>query len=156
MNSSFTPFFLIGSNFVQANLNQPLRFGNVSDSIAQAVEKTLKEPVTALHNSSVQDVLDEYDLLDYFSGFQPEERVEYAPGYLTNSNTGANQYLFFLTGHHDPQIIPFAESTKQPVTPGEILTLGSGPPMNAFQGPVLVLTGCEYLIRYYVDKDMSN
>ena len=104
----------------------------------------LEQPSAMLENASIQSVLNEYDLVDLVPGLSPQKRVEYAPGYLTDSNTGANQYLFFLTDHYDPQIVSFAERTKQPITPGELLTLGSAPPINAFQGPVLVLTGCEY------------
>ena len=95
-------------------------------------------------NTSIQSVLSEYDLIDLVSGLAPQKRVEYAPRYFTDSNTGANQCLFFLTGHYDPQIVSFAERNKQPITPGELLTLGSAPTINAFQGPVLVLTGCEH------------
>ena len=142
LNSSFTPVFIVGSNLVQAYLNQPFRFGNVSESVAQAITAVLAD-IPSPHDRA--DKEDNYDLVDYFAGrFEPEKRIVYAPGYLTNSNAGANQYVFFLTGHHDPQIVTFAEKNKQPMTAGELLSLGSASPTNMFEGPVLVLTGCQY------------
>ena len=143
LNSSFGAFFIVGNNFVQANLNQPFRFGNVSDSKIEAISAKLQEPVAALDNARLEEILAEYDLVDYVAGLQPKQRVEYSDGYITNSNTGANQFLFFLPGRYDPQIVTFAEETKHPVTPGELLTQGSAPPFNAFEGPVLVFTGCK-------------
>ncbi|MCJ1385851.1 hypothetical protein MMC17_008975 [Xylographa soralifera] len=125
MNSSFTGFFVAGSNFMQANSNQPLRFGNISGAV-------------------IETVLDMVSLTDLTAGFDfgsivPGQNLP--NGYLVSSNEGANQYLFLLPGFFDPNILTVAELTKQPVTTGELLTLGSASPMNNFAGPVLVLTG---------------
>ena len=70
--------------------------------------------------------------------------MEYADGYLANSNVNSNQYLFFLPGFFDPQLGFAAEATKQPVSVGELLTLGSVPMVNKFKGSVLVITGCKF------------
>ena len=51
LNSSFTLTFEVGSNFVQAYLNQPYRFGNISDATAQAI--------AALQDASVEEVLNQ-------------------------------------------------------------------------------------------------
>ena len=142
LSSAFQTSFLVGSNLVQANLNQPFRFGNLSDCAAEAVAKQLKQPLTALENASVQAVLDDYDLIDFVSGLEPQQRYEYGSGYLTNSNADANQYAFFAGGY-DPRIVDFAEGNKQPIAPGGLLT-GGGASLNAFAGPVLVITGCKY------------
>lgn len=80
----------------------------------------------------MQEVLTEYDLIDYVSGLESKQRVEYAPGYLTNSNQGANQHVFFSPENYDPQIVPFVKETKHPISVGELLTLGSVLPVNAF------------------------
>ena len=144
VNSTFMPLFVNGANLVQAYLNQPFRFGNIPGSVARAVAHQLQQPVAALENKSVQEVLDEYDLVGYVSGLLPKQRVQYAPGYLTNSNADGNQYDFFLPGHYDPQIIPFAEETKQPIAPGELLGLGGSGSINKFEAPVLVITGCKF------------
>ena len=124
MNASFVGFFGAGSNFEQAYLNQPFRFGNVSSSV-------------------VESVLNMYSLTDYVAGLSPSPSLDYPAGYLTNANIGANQYLFFLPGFFDPGILLVGENTKQPVTVGELLTLTSAPPVNAYAGPVLVITGCK-------------
>ena len=65
----------------------------------------------------------------------------YVDGYLISSDIEANQYLFFYPGYFDQGILELAEMTKQPVTTGELFTLGGGPMANPFTGPVLVITG---------------
>lgn len=144
LNSSFIPLFIAGSDLVQANLNQPFRFGNITDPQIQAISAKLNEPINAINDRSLQAFLAEYDLVDYIAGLDPRQQVEYVPGYLTNSNANANQYDFFLPGYYDPEILTFAEENKQPVTPGELLTQGSAPRSSNFTGPVLVITGCKY------------
>ena len=109
---------------MQANLNQPFRFGNAS---ALAVET----------------VLNMYSLTNLVAGVAPSPGLNYPNGYLTNTDANSNQYLFLLPGHFDPMLLLYTEDTKQPVTPGELLTIGSLPPANAFAGPVLVIAGCE-------------
>ena len=142
LNSSFVDIFQVGADYVQAYLNQPFRFGNLSDATVKAVSAKLQEPLSLLENTSVQQVLEQYDLIDYLSGLKPKERVQYAPGYLTESNAGATQYQFFLPGFYDPEIVPYAEENKQPIAAGELLTSGSALSLNAFRGPVMVITGC--------------
>lgn len=129
MNSSFPPYFLAGGNFVLASKNQPIRFGSYNGTQIQELLQMYAEP-----------------LLDYITPLG-EDLASAAPpqdlpnGYLINSDAEANKYLFFKPGYYDPAILTLAENTKQPVTLGEILTLGSLPMMNAFTGPVLVITG---------------
>ena len=84
-----------------------------------------------------------YGLTDPIAGLSQTPSLGYPPGYLTNANIGANQYLFFLPGFFDPGALLVAENTKQPVTVGELLTLGSAPMLNAYAGPVLSITGCK-------------
>jgi pimeloyl-ACP methyl ester carboxylesterase len=62
-------------------------------------------------------------------------------GYVISGTPGANAYQFSLVSHVDPGLLDYAEKTKQPATVGELLTAGSLPFVNAFTGPVLVLTG---------------
>ena len=123
-NGSFLGFFAAGADFVQANKNQPFRLGSVSATAAE-------------------QVLNMYGLTDYVAGLSVPIGLNYSNGYLINSNINANQYLFFLPGYFDPGALLAGENTKQPVTPGELLTLGSIPMTSAFAGPVLVITGCK-------------
>ena len=126
MNGSFVGFFGAGGDFVQANLNQPFRFGSGSTGLA------------------IESVLNMYSLTDLTQGLTAMGGLDYPNGYLTNTNINANQYLFFLPGYFDPGALLAGEETKQPVTVGELLTLGSAPAMNSYAGPVLVVTGCKY------------
>jgi len=125
LNGSFVGLFGAGGDFVQANLNQPFRFGNVSTTLA------------------VESVLNMYGLADLTAGISPPQGLNYPNGYLTNTNVNANQYLFFLPGYFDQGALIAGELTKQPVTVGELLTLGSVPKVNAYAGPVLIVTGCQ-------------
>jgi len=124
MNASFVGYFAAGADFVQANLNQPFRFGNIS-------------------SSAVSSVLSLYGLADFTAGLNATQGLGYPNGYLTNSNINSQQFLFFLPKHFDTGILELGEATKQPVTVGEILTLGSVPMMNEYAGPVLIITGCK-------------
>ena len=87
-------------------------------------------------------------------------------GYLTWANATSNEETFLDPGFFDPAILQFSESTKQPFTTGEVLTLGGSPPtVPHFKGPVQVLVGgeswtkiCVSLLtlptnRLYTDQD---
>ena len=145
MNASFAGYFGAGANFEQAYLNQPFRFGNLSST---AVEAILSMYFGNSSSAMIESVLNMYSLTDYVAGLSPSPspRVEYVPGYLTNANIGANQYLFALPGFFDPGLLLAGENTKQPVTVGELLTLTSAPMKNAYAGPVLVITGCKFYL----------
>ncbi|KAJ5604998.1 hypothetical protein N7510_010152 [Penicillium lagena] len=66
---------------------------------------------------------------------------QYSPGYLTIADKGNNEYIFFSPPYFDPEILVFGEMIKQPVTVGELLTLGSLPKMSSFTGSVLIVCG---------------
>lgn len=127
MNSSFVPFFAAGANFVQANENQPLRFGSVNGTVVQNYLATYAGPLF--------DYLAPVDLTTLAA---PQNLSN---GYLVSSDAEANKYLFLKPHYFSPGILTLAEKTKQPVTPGELLTLGSLTMANNFAGPVLVITG---------------
>ena len=84
-----------------------------------------------------------YSLTNLGTGVALSPGLDYPGGYLTNTDASSNQYLFLLPGYFDPMLLAYAEETKQPVTTGELLTQGSLPLVNAFAGPVLVITGCK-------------
>jgi pimeloyl-ACP methyl ester carboxylesterase len=66
----------------------------------------------------------------------------YPTGYLAPKSTVGVQIDFFAPGQFDPKVLDASFSTGQPVTPGELLTLGgAGAQINSFKGPVLVITG---------------
>ncbi|KAK4507732.1 hypothetical protein PRZ48_001467 [Zasmidium cellare] len=72
----------------------------------------------------------------------------YVDGYLAPADASAVQTNFFAPGDFDPNILQFATQTGQPVTIGELLTIGgSTGSMNPFKGPVLIVTG-EYDVPY--------
>ena len=124
-NSSFAGFFLAGGNFVQASQNQPLRFGNIGGTQVQSL----------LAGTPIAEYLAGIDLATIPKG------QDLPNGYVITSNIEANKLLFLTPGAFDPMLLTFAENTKQPVTLGELLTLGSVPMVNNFAGPVIVVTG---------------
>lgn len=133
MNSSFVGFFAAGGNFQQAYLNQPLRFSNFTGMQAETLLNIYAEPLS--------DYLAPLDLSTL-----PMPQT-YVPGYLTSSDAEANKYLFLKPHYYDPAILQLAEKTKQPVTEGELLTLGSLVMMSNYAGPVMVIDGGMYLSR---------
>ena len=95
-----------------------------------------------------------YGLTNLVAGVALSPGLDYPGGYLTNTDASSNQYLFLLPGYFDPMLLAYAEETKQPVTTGELLTLGSIPPVNAFAGPVLVIAGCESDLNAIVETSI--
>ena len=68
---------------------------------------------------------------------------EYVAGYLAAGDPSAVQTNFFAPAMFDPAILTLAYQTGQPVTLGELLTIGgeAGGIATNFTGPVLVITG---------------
>jgi len=127
MNASFVNLFAAGGNFQQANLNEPLRFSSITGT---QVQNRL--------NMYAGNVVDLFAPIDITTLPKPQNLPN---GYLISSNTEADKYLFLKPHYYDPDILRLAERTKQPVTLGELLTLGSVTLMNNFAGPVLVIAG---------------
>lgn len=66
----------------------------------------------------------------------------YPAGYVAAGNPSAVQTNFFSPGMFDPAILDLAYSTGQPVSLGELLTVGGAAAgINPFSGPVLIITG---------------
>jgi hypothetical protein len=126
INPTFAPLFVAGNNFQLANLNQPLRFGNVTGRDVQSLLTT--------YAPGIADYLSPLD----FGAVAPAQNLP--NGYLVNSDAAANKYLFLYGHHYDPNILTYAEATKQPVTVGEVLSLG-GAATSEFAGPVMVING---------------
>lgn len=131
MNASFVPFFAAGANFQLVNRNQPLRYSNITGQQVQTLLSMYAEPLV--------DYIAPIDLTTITT---PQMLPN---GYLVSSNAEVNKYLFFKPKFYDAGILTLAEATKQPVTLGELLTLGSLVTMNNFNGPVMVITGGQYL-----------
>lgn len=69
---------------------------------------------------------------------------KYPPGYVATASTVSVHTNFFSEGDFDPEMLEEAYKKGQPVTPGELLTLG-GPAgvNNTYTGPVQIVTGCK-------------
>ncbi|CAG8364516.1 unnamed protein product [Penicillium salamii] len=70
---------------------------------------------------------------------QPDQN--YTAGYLSPATLANVEYAFFYPGHFDPRILAFAFQSRQPVTVGELLTIGSTPMQSKFTGPVMIISG---------------
>lgn len=137
MNASFVGLFAAGNDFQQANLNQPFRLGNAS--LGMQVEEVLNYANASMN----KDVLRKFHLSDLFQQPIPttSKPLNYPSGYVINRDVNALIYLFLFPKFFDLGIAYYGESGKQPVTPGELLTLGSLTMTNNYKGPVLVFTG---------------
>lgn len=66
----------------------------------------------------------------------------YPAGYMASGDRTGVQTNFFAPDNFDPAVLQATYVTTQPVTVGELMTLGSGAVgNNTFGGPVLVITG---------------
>lgn len=127
-NTSFMATTIAAWNMQIAAYNQPLRFGGGDLS-------TLLPAVPDAHPAF-------YDL---FAGLATQVYAgiaSYASGYLTWSSLSANQFTFLYPAGFTTSLGPILEQNKQPVTIGEILTMGGGPKVaEEYRGPVMVVTG---------------
>ncbi|KAI1458060.1 Alpha/Beta hydrolase protein [Annulohypoxylon moriforme] len=68
--------------------------------------------------------------------------IGYPAGYMASGDRTGVQTNFFAPDNFDPAVLQAAYVSNQPVTVGELMTIGSGAVgNNTFGGPVLVITG---------------
>jgi pimeloyl-ACP methyl ester carboxylesterase len=156
-NGTFLPTTVAGWDLHSARLNQPFRLGNASNSgvsralesypagdlLIQGVQSLLTNLGIDLSNQQVWDEIATTEVGNLITGFNATGAtpLDYPSGYLIQSDLTATQYVFLNPGFYDVGLAVVAEQTKQPVTIGEILTIGNAPKTSAFTGPVLVFTG---------------
>lgn len=153
---SFLPYIVAGWNLHSARLNQPLRFGNASNEVVRklATQYGLNKDITSglqkllgkagvnLSSEDVSSIVTSSEVLDLINGYNTSVfSYDYPSGYLAHSDLTALQYAFLYPGRFDVAFAIQGEQTKQPVTTGELLTIGSAPASSPFTGPVLVITG---------------
>ncbi|KAH8800367.1 hypothetical protein F5884DRAFT_549545 [Xylogone sp. PMI_703] len=127
LNPAFIGYFAAAGNFELASLNQPLRFGNVTGMDVLNLISMYAAPLVGY--------LAPIDMLSLPAPLMLPN------GYIVTSNIAANKYIFFKPNFFDLKLLELIESTKQPVTLGELLTLGSIPMTNDYNGPVMVMNG---------------
>ncbi|EUC38798.1 hypothetical protein COCCADRAFT_81899 [Bipolaris zeicola 26-R-13] len=157
VSSQFLPYIIAGWNLHSARLNQPFRFGNASNTgirklatqysllsnLASGFQKILRFAGVNLAANDVWNILSTTELSDFITGYNRSEvhSLNYPSGYMTHSSLTALQYAFLQPSNYDINLALHGEATKQAVTAGELLTIGSGPASSSFTGPVLVITG---------------
>jgi pimeloyl-ACP methyl ester carboxylesterase len=154
--SQFLPYIVAGWNLHSARLNQPLRLGNASNEgvrklaaqynldkdLVSSLQDVLEAAGVDLTSQEVWNEVATTEVLDLITGYnQSIYQYNYPSGYLVSSDLTALQYAFLYPGNYDIGIALAGETTKQPVTAGELLTIGSSPMSSPFSGPVLVITG---------------
>jgi pimeloyl-ACP methyl ester carboxylesterase len=152
----FLSYIVAGWNLHSARLNQPFRFGNASATGVLALAKQygvqgdIVPGLTALLNkigvdvdtSEVWNYVGSTELNDLINGYNHTVfQYDYPSGYFAHSDLTALQYAFLFPGQYDVGFAVEGEKTKQPVTAGELLTIGNAPKMSPFTGPVFVITG---------------
>lgn len=157
MNATWLAQTLADWNLHLARLNQPLRFGDQSVSrtktntawLGQSVISILQSALSAVGiDLSSSDIWQEIattevgDIINGWNATVAPVAQNLPTGYLTWSDLTSNIFAFLYPGYFDVGAAVFAESTKQPVTLGEVFTLGNGAPATSpLTGPALVLTG---------------
>lgn len=152
----FLPYIVAGWNLHSARLNQPLRLGNASNdgirklaaqygldqNLVSTLQKVLDAAGVDLTSQEVWNEVATTEVLDLTTGYNETVfQYNYPSGYMVSSDLTALQYAFLYPGNYDLGLALVGEQTKQPVTTGELLTIGSAPAMSPFTGPVLVITG---------------
>ncbi|KAI8938736.1 hypothetical protein NX059_004603 [Plenodomus lindquistii] len=154
--SQFLSYIVAGWNLHSARLNQPLRFGNASNAVVRrlaaqygadkdivgGLQKLLALGDIDLSSQEVWNIVATTEILDLITGYNTSViSYDYPSGYLATSDLTALQYAFLYPGNYELALALKGEQTKQPVTTGELLTIGSAPASSPFTGPVLVITG---------------
>lgn len=146
-NFSYFVYYGIGADLQQAALNQPYRFGNsatasVMNDIFGCANLTGDG---ADDNANIAG--NEFSMTDFFVPTEDGGPMyDYSAGYMITKDVSALQFSFLYPPYFDPDITSFGEARKQPVTMGEVLTLGALPMTTPFVGPVLVFTGSNDVI----------
>jgi pimeloyl-ACP methyl ester carboxylesterase len=154
--TQFLSYVVAGWNLHSARLNQPLRLGNASnevvrtlarknglgDNVVQGLQRILMAIGIDLTSQDIWNEVATTEVLDLINGYNTTvQSYDYPSGYLASSDLTSLQYAFLQPGNYDVGIALQGEKTKQPVTTGELLTIGSSPLSSPFTGPVLVITG---------------
>jgi pimeloyl-ACP methyl ester carboxylesterase len=155
--SMFLPYIVAGWDLHSARLNQPFRFGNASSAgispwvqlyriggdIVSALSSALRTfGITTLSSQDAWNIIATTEINDLINGYNyTVPKYNYPSGYLSHSDLTALQWAFLYPGMYDVGFAVVGEKTKQPVTVGELLTIGSSPGSSPFTGPVLVITG---------------
>ena len=169
LNDTYFPRIIAGLDFQLARLNQPLRWGNESyAAVAQALlivgaaNNSLtyinqNHPELGLTLADVNIALRNLNFGDLVAGFQGPilpTPLNLPSEYMTWADVGAFQYSFWSPEFFDPALLEYSEVTKQPFTPGELLTAGTGTTTAPnFKGPVLVISGSK-LSKTKVGEDV--
>lgn len=154
-NGSYLAATLACWNSRVAAYNQPLRFGKTNAAAAVNAITGLAGNITLsevyqllasynLSSTEVLDIVQTTEIWDNIAGSlsTPYPVLQNLPaGYLTWDSAWANQYAFLFPTGFDPEILFYAEATKQPYTIGELFTLGGAPAVSPFTGPVQIVTG---------------
>jgi pimeloyl-ACP methyl ester carboxylesterase len=156
-NGSWFPAAVGAWNLHSARLNQPLRFGNSSnagvlsglgsfassETLVRGVQSLLSGVGIELTDQEIWDEIATTEIGNLITGYNQTglKSLNYPSGYLVPADLTASQYVFLCPGFFDDGLAVFTEQTKQPVTIGEILTVGNAPAKSSFAGPVLVFTG---------------
>jgi pimeloyl-ACP methyl ester carboxylesterase len=155
--SMFLPYIVAGWDLHSARLNQPLRFGNASSADISPLAKIYgignnivssltdilhKVGISSVSSQDAWNIIGSTEINDLINGYNyTVPKYNYPSGYLSHSDLTALQWAFLYPGMYDVGFAVVGEKTKQPVTTGELLTIGSSPPSSSFAGPVLVVTG---------------
>ncbi|KAF2000178.1 hypothetical protein P154DRAFT_522686 [Amniculicola lignicola CBS 123094] len=155
-SGSFLPNIVIGWNLHSARLNQPLRFGSPTnagllktfrdwssgDTLIRGVQSLLKKVGVAISSQDTWNAIATTEVFDLITVYNTSVvQLNYPSGYLTWSDLTAEQFAFLHYGRYDVGLALAGEATKQPVTVGELFTIGSSPSETGFGGPVFVITG---------------
>lgn len=115
-------------------------FGSVLTFVLTAENPDISDAIVLQGYSQATSFMAQFIL---GSDFVPakKNKPSYTDGYFATQSRVGNMIDFFAPGDFDPKILDESVKSGQPVTVGELLTMGSVPMKSGFKGPVLIVTG---------------
>ncbi|CAK4028180.1 alpha beta-hydrolase [Lecanosticta acicola] len=118
-------------------------FGSVQTYALTALYPTISDGIGLTGFSQNGTFLPFFELGgDFVQANTNAKLADYPDGYLASATPSAVQTNFLAPNAFDPNILPFAFANGEPVTIGELLTIGgAAASKNELKAPVLIITG---------------
>jgi pimeloyl-ACP methyl ester carboxylesterase len=118
-------------------------FGSIQSYSLTVLHPDASDGLILTGFSQVSDYIPYFGLGGNFIGANTiTDFKDYPDGYLASSDLSGVQTNFFAPGAFAPEVLALAFLSGQPVTVGELLTIGAQSALpNPLKGPVLIITG---------------
>lgn len=122
-------------------------FGSVMTYVLSNTQPNITDAIVLTGFSQVSQFMASFVLGGNFAPVKeiPPLAEQYDAGYLAPKTSIGVHIDFFGPDDFDPELLQVAFKKGQPAAVGELLTLGAAPKESVFAGPVMIITGGQYL-----------